>query len=189
MKFRILTNLISNPIGSHRSRSLSLITSGTLKTLCSKRRSSTAKGTAHRSGYDCKAVSMRCKSVVADWSSTCIRKKENCMSLRRDSSRASKRSSPSSRNSALCNLKTYFAQAQRMWRKKLSPVLFQHRVVSVFWLKFNKVSSIRILRSIRNRSSSKKDQKDFSQLTSWVHRMQDEPRLITTLQASRGLWM
>ena len=103
MKYKMCRIVNWNPPGSNQSKSSSHTTCGIHKTLFNKKRSSTVSDTRHPSGFDYKGAWMRCKKDGDDWSSTCIKKRENYMSSKKGSNSLSKRNSLLSRNLALYN--------------------------------------------------------------------------------------
>lgn len=103
------------------------------------RRLSTARGTQHHSGLDCREDSMKCKRDADAWLSICIRRRASLLSLKLASSNPSRRSQQSLRSLAQSSLKICWELPLRMLRKKLFQVWSHHREVWVFWLMFSRL--------------------------------------------------
>lgn len=125
-----VTNLFCKKDGRRQLRNLLLITFGTRKT------EGRLKDRWPVSLKDSKADCTKCRREEGDWSSISTKRRENLMSSKKASTKASVRRAPSSRSSVLSNLKTSWELQPKMWHKKLSPVWSHLKVALVFSLKF-----------------------------------------------------
>lgn len=90
-KFKILMMLTLKTTGKLVSRSLLHTMCGTPKMRFKTKKLNMGNARPRLFGSDFKVDSMRCKSVVADWSSTCTRKKANWTNLKKVSNKASRK--------------------------------------------------------------------------------------------------